>query len=244
MRWRELSVTESETLYKEYCGRDRDNNLWEKCPVEYLSMKSDLEHAFAEVMMDLDIGPEDIQRKSQNYAYLVDLLFGLKLYRILNDKYGMTVRQASTAGIWRYISMMVVPQIIEQRYGVDHPDRFWKKSKRLWYRVLWWYIYLSWQGDEESTYAVLKDNSTDEILQLVDRAGKGGYRVELCRALIRENAKRLKENSEWRKQQMFRKLMVLNTARLQAIEPGLVEGGEAAYVEGLIQYFMTGREKK
>ena len=238
MKWRELNVRDSEALYAEYCECRRTDKEWDKCPDDYLPMKADIENAFTGVLQDMDIGPEDLQRKAGNYAYRTDLSFGLKLYRILNEKYGMTVRQASTAGIWRYISMIVAPEAIELRYGLDHPDRFWKKSKRLWFRVLWWYIYLSWQGNEEKTYEVLKNNTTDEILQLVDRAGKGGYRVELYREIMRINA--MQDQSEWKKNQMFRKIMVLNTARVQVIEPALVDGGESRYVEDLCDYYRGG----
>lgn len=238
MKWRELNVRDSEAFYEEYCECRRTGKEWDKCPDDYLPMKADVENAFAGVLQDMDIGPEDLVRKAGNYAYRTDLNFGLKLYSILNEKYGMTVRQASTAGIWRYISMVVAPEVIELRYGLDHPDRFWKKSKRLWFRVLWWYIYLSWQGNEEKTYEVLKNNTTDEILQLVDRAGKGGYRVELYREIMRTTARQNQE--EWKKKQMFRKIMVLNTARVQVIEPALVDGGEPRYVEDLCDYYRGG----
>ena len=39
------------------------------------------------------------------------------------------------------------------------------------------------------------------------------------------------------KSEIFRKIMVLNTARVQAIEPGLVFGGEKQYVSDLCEYF-------
>jgi len=240
MKWRELNVKESEALYNEYIEYRQRGKEWDKCPDDYLSLKADIEKAFADVLQDMDIGPEDIQKKAGNYAYRTDLYFGLKLYRILNEKYGMMVRHASTAGIWRYISMVVAPEVIELRYGLEHPDRFWKKAKRLWFRVLWWYIYLSWQGSEKKTADILQNNTTDEILQLVDRAGKGGYRVDLYREIMKNNAKQ--NQNEWKKKQMFRKIMVLNTARLQVIEPALVDGGEQKYVRDLCEYFREGKE--
>ena len=95
---------------------------------------------------------------------------------------------------------------------------------------------MSWQGDEEATREILKDNSTDEILQLVDRCGRGGYRVELYRELMRQHAEL--DVAERRKTQIFRKIMVLNTARVQVVEPGLVSGGEKQYVSDLIHYFL------
>ena len=158
------------------------------------------------------------------------------MYETLNNKYGMNVRLASTAGIWRYLSVCVVPDLVEKRYGTDHPDRFWKKPKRLWLRVLWWYIYLSWQGTARQTIEVLKDNSTDEILQLVDRCGRGGYRVELYRAMMKKHGEL--DPVERRRNELFRKMMVLNTARVQVVEPALVDRGEEGYVDSLIDYIM------
>ena len=149
----------------------------------------------------------------------------------------MTLRLAATEGVWRFLSVKVVPDIIALRYGKDHPDRFWKKPKRLWLRVIWWYIYLSWQGDEKSTADVLKNNSTDEIAQLVDRCGRGGYRVSLYREFMKKYSEL--DVSERREKDIFRKTMKLNTARVQVIEPALVDGGERQYVDDLYNYFLS-----
>ncbi len=226
--WMELDRDKAAALFDEYCTTGKCN-----CPAEFSTLRNDLCSLFAQTLSEIGISPEMISTK--NYAYQVDYLFGLKMYSLLNKKYGMSTRTASSAGVWRFLSILVVPDIIDLRYGTGHPDRYWKKAKRLWLRVLWWYIHLSWQGDENATAAVLKDNSTDEILQLVDRCGRGGYRVELYRELMRQHAEL--DVTERRKKQIFRKIMVLNTARVQVIEPGLVSGGESQYVSQLIHYF-------
>lgn len=204
-----------------------------QCPDEFMEIRNDITQCFVTVLSEMGIGPEQIAKK--NNAYLVDYQFGLKLYSLLNKKYGMTARNASSADVWRFLSIRVVPDVVDMRYGTDHPDRFWKKAKRIWLRVLWWYIYLSWQGSEELTAEVLEGNSTDEILQLVDRCGRGGYRVETYRELMKQHAQL--DPAERRKKQIFRRVMVLNTARVQVIEPGLVCGGEEKYISGLIEYF-------
>ena len=49
---------------------------------------------------------------------------------------------------------------------------FYKKGVRLYSGKLWWYIHLSWQGDLEQTKSILINNSTDTILQIVERPGK------------------------------------------------------------------------
>lgn len=230
MNWQEIRIDkdESQRLFEDYCTTKNVD-----CPVNCQELRNDICNLFAETLSELEIGPEMISKK--NYSYQVDYLFGLRLYTLLNEKYQMSIRTASSAEMWRFLSVRVVPDVVDLRYGVDHPDRFWKKPKRLWLRVLWWYIYLSWQGSIEATAEALKDNSTDEIAQLVDRCGRGGYRVELYREIMRQHS--LLDPVERRQSEIFRKVMVLNTARVQAIEPGLVLGGEQQYVSDLCNYF-------
>ena len=228
MKWMEIDKETSRIKFEEYCATKQ-----QECPDDYIELRNEICDLFRDTLSELNIGPELISKK--NYSYQVDYLFGIKLYALLNEKYEMNVRTASTEGIWRFLSVCVVPDVIELRYGTDHPDRFWKKPKRLWLRVLWWYIYLSWQGDAESTKEILKDHSTDEILQLVDRCGRGGYRVELYRHLMKKLS--TIDPIERRRKQLFRKMMVLNTARVQVIEPALVDGGESSYVDELCEYF-------
>lgn len=229
MKWKEINIEEAHNRFQIYCDtKELDYSS------DYSEMRKDLCMIFGTVLEEIGISDAEIPQK--NNSYQLDLKFGIKLYETLNNKYGMNVRLASTPGIWRYLCVSVVPDLIERRYGIDHPDRFWKKSKRLWLRVLWWYIHLSWQGTEIQTLNILKDNSTDEILQLVDRCGRGGYRVNLYRVLMKKNGEL--DPVERRKKELFRKMMVLNTARVQVVEPALTENGEEGYVEALCEYIM------
>ena len=228
MTWKELSREESSERFEKYC-KDKEVD----CPDEYKTLQEDIQKLFVCTLSEIGIDPVEIE--SKNNSYQVDYIFGLKFYQLLNNNYNMNIRAASTDGVWRFLSTRVVPDIVEMRYGLDHPDRFWKKPKRIWLRVIWWYIHLSWQGDEESTREVLKDNSTDEILQLVDRCGRDGYRVDLYREIMKQYS--LIDVAERRKEKVFRRMMVLNTAKVQVIEPALVDGGEVTYVDDLCNYF-------
>lgn len=228
MNWKEISKEESSDKFDEYC-----KNKEVKCPEDYIELRNRILSLFVCTLSEVGIDPVDIN--SKNNSYQVDYLFGLKLYQLLNDDYNMSIRIASTEGVWRFLSTCVVPDLVEMRYGLDHPDRFWKKAKRIWLRVIWWYIHLSWQGDEDSTREILKDNSTDEILQLVDRCGRDGYRVDLYREIMKQYADM--DINDRRKDQVFRRMMVLNTAKVQVIEPALVDGGEIKYVDDLCNYF-------
>lgn len=228
MKWTELSITESEEEFNRFFAFE---DFYPSD--EYKELHDDIAELFESVLGEIGINAKQIQE--QNNAYKVDYLFGIRFYKLMTTKYKMSIRIASNAGVWRFLSIKVVPDIVSKRYAQSHPDRFWKKAKRIWLRVIWWYIYLSWQGDEKTTETVLKDNSTDEILQLVDRCGKGGYRLELYRAIMKKNSQI--PIGERRKSEIFRKVMVLNTARVQVIEPSLVMGGEKEYVENLFKYF-------
>lgn len=230
MHWKEINIGESQMMFESYCSTK--NISINSLNDDYKKLRKDLVTAFFDTLNE--IGINETQIGKSNYSYQIDYLFGLKLYELLNVKYQMTVRVASNEKIWRYISVCVVPDLVDKRYGINHPDRFWKKSKRIWLRCLWWYIHLSWQGNDKKTKEILKDNSTDEILQLVDRCGRGGYRLDLYREIMRIYGEM--DPVERRKNGIFRKLMVLNTARVQVIEPGIVDGGETQYIKDMCDY--------
>lgn len=155
-----------------------------------------------------------------------DVTTGLRLYRILGEA-GMDLRSAADDGVWRFLSLRVLPDLVVARWPSAPAERFWRVRSRIWLRAIWWMIHLSWQGTEEKTAVVLADATTDTLLQLVDRAGKGGFRVELTRALLLERSRRKFS------QEQFRALMKLNTARLSVTEPWFSEGGIKGYAREL-----------
>lgn len=228
MEWLKLNKEEAEKRYNVFC-----HNGEISCDPSYTELRSELLDLFQTVLNELEINPDEKALKN-NEAYLLDLSFGLKIYDLFGSKYDMDVRDAANANIWRYISVCVVPDLVAFRYGKEHKDRFWAKDKRIWLSSIWWYIHLSWQGDDKKTYKVLQSNSTDEILQLVDRCGRGGYRVELYRNLMYFYS--TLDVKERKAKQIFRKLMVLNTAKVQVIEPEFLPGGSASYVQMLYDY--------
>lgn len=163
--------------------------------------------------------------------YKFDLHFGIKLYQILNEKIGFTQRVASDDSIWMYLSIRVIPDVVHARWGLNE-DHFYKMSRRIWLKTIWWYIHLAWMGDERSTYKLLENNNTDTILQLVERPGIGYY-VDLYREIMLQYPK-FKGTSR----DIFRKVLKLNTARLITVSPELVEGGTQSYVSNLFKEVM------
>lgn len=155
-----------------------------------------------------------------------DVATGLTLYRILGEA-GMNVRIAADDGVWRFMSLRVLPDLVVARWPGAPAERLWRGRSRIWLRAIWWLVHLSWQGSEEATRGVLVDFTTDTLLQLVERPGRDGFRVELMRAMLRERSRRKFSQNE------FRALMKLNTARLTVTEPWFCDGGIAGYAREL-----------
>lgn len=187
---------------------------------------------------DSQASGENAENAGRRKDYLYDLNFGIKLYDILNA-YHFTTRDASNDDIWIFLSMRVVPDIVHRRWGLSE-SRFFSQSRRIWLKTLWWYIHLSWAGSSDETYNILKGFTTDEIVQLVERSGPNGYRVDVTREIMKQCGER--EIS--RGNSLFRRVMKLNTARVKILEPQLVRGGTEKYVEELIGYFDKTRESE
>ncbi|UAR97186.1 DUF6339 family protein [Staphylococcus pseudintermedius] len=160
--------------------------------------------------------------------YKFDLVFGLKVYEILNEAYGFTNRVASNDDVWRFLSIKIIPDIVHSRQQFKE-EYFYKKPRRIWLKTIWWYIHLSWQGNQEETFEILKNNTTDTIMRLVDRSGIG-YNVELYREIMRQYVN-YKDNDR----SLFRRILKLNVARVLTVAPELFEDGIKGYVESLYE---------
>lgn len=163
---------------------------------------------------------------SNKLDYKFDLLFGLKMYQILSEKNGFSNRSACNDDVWRYLSICIIPDIVYQRWG-ENADHFYKIPRRIWLKTIWWYINLSWMGNEKDTYNILKENTTDTILQLVERPGIG-YHLDMYREMMFQYADYVDSSRN-----LFRRVLKLNTARLLTTTPELVDCGIKAYVADL-----------
>jgi hypothetical protein len=155
-----------------------------------------------------------------------DMKVGLALYRVLAEA-GMDIRTAADDGWWRFLSLRVLPDLVKSRWDSAPPVRYWKGRSRIWLRAMWWTTHLTWQGSEENTRKVLESVTTDTVVQLVERPGKGGFRIDLTRLIFK--MRRLRKPS----QDQFRAIMKLNTAQIVLKEPLFCEGGLFGYVDAL-----------
>jgi len=160
--------------------------------------------------------------------YQFDLLFGLEIYSILNQDSNFSNRVANNDDMWRYLSVKVIPDIVHSRWGLNEAH-FYKMPRRIWLKTIWWYIHLSWYKNKSETYDILKDNSTDTILQLVERPSLGYY-IDLYREIMYQYYKT--GNSD---RDLFRRVLKLNTARIVSTSPELLDGGLVIYVAKLFE---------
>ncbi|ERF48444.1 MULTISPECIES: hypothetical protein [unclassified Staphylococcus] len=191
-------------------------------PEEYVVLRQEILKARDDIFLAYSLdGVEKLD-------YKFDLLFGIKLYEILNENIKFYNRDAMNDDIWRYLSIKIIPDIVHSRWGFNE-DHYFKTSRRIWLKTIWWYINLSWTGDSETTFNLLEKNTTDTILQLVERPGIG-YNVEMYRELMKQY-KGYDDSSR----DLFRRVLKVNTARLLTTSPELIDGGIPQYVDDLFK---------
>lgn len=228
MEWEKMSKKYAEDYFNEMF--EENKNITAHYSTKYQDLRILIMKAFKESLDELELNSTDLAK--YNNIYKFDCVFAIKLYSIfMEEKYRIKERIASNDGVWRYIQLCVVPEIIANRWGMENKDRFYKVSRRLYLKILWWYVYLSWNNSLEETKKIIMSdvNTSDTLAQLVERSGKNGYRLELYREIMK------KKTIENINTQEFRKLMVLNSARIKVINPYLVNGGIEEYVDKLIK---------
>ncbi len=163
---------------------------------------------------------------AEKLDYDFDVAYGFKLYEILNENVGFNNREASNNDFWNWLSVRVIPDVVHSRWG-NSPEHYFQRPTRTWLKVIWWYIHICWDGSEEATYELIKNNTTDTIQGLIERPGIGYY-VDVYHEIM-------KRYKDYQDRNLFRRVMKLNTARLMTTSPELVDGGIEAYVEDLFK---------
>ena len=222
MEWKILNKNEA---YDDYQRIIVNGSCEPECDNSYLELRNELKQAYDSLFQICKIENGEVLEK-----YKFDCYFGLKLYEILSkNNFYLREHDASNDSIWRYIQIHVIPDIVKSRIG-ENDDAFYKKSNRLYLKRIWWFIHLSmYQDSLENAKNIILDpcNNTDTILQLVDRSGRQGYRVELYREIMKCKSQNKVSGDK------FRNVLVLNNARVKVIDPYLVNGGIEGYVTKL-----------
>ncbi len=233
MKWIELTKNKAQ---KEYDKFITSNNKREIIGLndDYLNLRRDVLIMVESILGELNVEIDSINK----LAYEFDYRFALKLYFLLNEKYGFNNYYANSDNIWIYMQVCVLPDLLYYRWGNSF-DHVYKRTGRLWLKSLWWYIFLAWKDSKELTIRILQNNNSDTIVQLVERTGKYGYRVELYKEILymRYVIGIDKINTE-----LFKKMMTINTARMKVIDPYLFNGGIPAYVRELYKEVLVGEK--
>lgn len=221
MKWSRMSAAKARDSWDQLVAREMQPGMMNS---EYAKFREDLLAAMPSPVPGSKLGSE------------FDVESGIVLYRILQSA-GFTLRDAADDRIWRFMSLRICPDIVARRWG-NAPDRFWSNRSRVWLRAIWWLVHLAWQGTEEETRKALAQVTADMIVQVIERPGRGGFRIELMRVVFAEQSRRRLNEGQ------FRAAMKLNTARVLLTEPAFGEGGLAGYVGTLFSAAAPGGERE
>ena len=228
-----LSRSEAQSAMQSWIMNE-DKSVLPDVNQDYKRIRQHIQLSYNRVVADSDL---------YNREYNIDVRFALDLYEYLNNMSWFSLRVAANNDFWSYMSLIVVPDVVGKRWGNENEDHYWRIPGRIWLRQLWWYIHLSWQGDQRKTRSViLKDGrfSMDTILNLVERPGRRGTYTEVYRLIMYYYSivtplemKKFRQQGTQRQYDLFRTIMKINTAKSLVIEPALYLGGEKEYVKSL-----------
>ena len=225
MKIKELKKDEAEKKLKQFLTEDPEffNDLDE----DYKALKKEIETLFYTCAEYKDDDEEDLDE------YKTDLAFSLKLYELLNSKDWFNETVASNYDFWSYLCVCVCPDIVYDRHG-ENPEYYYKKNVRIYLPTMWWYIHMSWQGSIEKTRETLSKLNTDYILQLVERPGRDGLFLTICRRIMYYIGILPKEILETKvdNKNLLRRVLIQNTSKISNYNL-VFDNNEDLYVKSL-----------
>lgn len=202
---------------------------------EYIKIRNEIQAFNRKVREEY---PENMPKRD----YYIDVHIGILLYDFLWRQPKFNMRVAANDDFWRFLSIKVAPDVVAERWGKDNESHYWSKAVRIWFRSIWWYVHLSWQGDMQNTAKVLEAPcfTTDSILNLEERTGRKGTFINVYRYIMyyyshisKATLDEFNRKSGRQQDDLFRVIMKLNTAKVMIIDPALYLGGEKEYVRSL-----------
>ena len=199
---------------------------------------------------DLRFLANDLNNAFMNEAkdkapYQQDLIYGRRLYKILSSCEWLNWSVATNRGFWRYVALYTMPQIVYDRFGPNEEKEakegalathFYAKYERIYPFTLYWIYKICDQGTPEATFEFLSKPcfSTDTILNVVERMGPKGFRIDVYKAIIEKFSKL--DHSKYSKtigapNLVLRALLVEHGIRNSVFVPELFKGGIEEYVE-------------
>ena len=209
---------------------------WEKeyasFPDTFSIARSKMDGSMSELSDRIGIAFDEVYESCDGkYGYDFDFDFGLKLYSILGE-YGFGESDASNDDVWRYLQMRACPDLIVRRWpfvdGIPNEKRSWKNGQRMYFKAMWWYIHILWDGSLEQTE---KRKAQIDISQITDRSGYGGIRIDVYKKIMH----RFAEADEDMRRGKEGAIMILNSSYCRIMEPGLGDMSLDEYVDMLFR---------
>ena len=232
VKFKKLTKDEARVALEEW----RATKTFTSLSGDYQNVRSEILEVYKGVSADI---------KKSDYKF--DIHFGSRLYNYFIKKDWFSVRLASDDGFWRYLSVVIIPDIVKIRWKENMDDHCWKKPERIWLKNIWWYIFISMkEGSVADTLTMLEKPvfNTDVIMNVVERTGRKGFYLDVTRQLMYyyslvtpQHRLAYDKVKKYDSDTLFRALMRLNTVRLPVIDPMLVEGGAEGYVKSLFKDF-------
>ncbi len=235
MKIKTLTLAESRRRFEE----------WKAGGLKPFKLSEDYED-IREMLYALQEEAEDEAKKicgntSDRLSYTTDVLLGLKLYAWLATESWFSVRIASDPGFWRYLTVVAVPNLVNERWGTKPTQRYYEKSTRIYLSSLWWYVHLSWRGTVAATQDLLLSPimTSDTLLNLVERVGPFGIYVDTMRTVMFYYSRLKREimigTRKASAREIFRAVMKLHMAKAFTVNPHFFSGGQDGYVKTLFK---------
>jgi len=120
--------------------------------------------------------------------------------RIIHQEMYITPSEASRAGMWNFISCVLLPDIVRWRFpgeaNITSKERFQGKSRaiRNTFGRVWWRAHTLYQQEMEDPYELLGQLGEDDLVQIMERPGIAASPVlakQICYSFIacRANSK-------------------------------------------------------
>lgn len=191
----------------------------------------------------------EIYDRYKNFkSYEFDYRFAVDFYILINGKKTFKTN-ITNYDFWRFICLDVAPEVINYRHPIDDPykdstkEYYYNKNLRMYFPTLYWYVHLSWQNTKEETLKALEDNTTDTIMNLVERPGKKGLSIELFRKImyyyyhVDKKERNVINTIDNKSYSLFRKIMILHMSKSNTIIPDKYREGIDGYVRMLFSSF-------
>lgn len=170
--------------------------------------------------------------------------------KLLHERMYLTPSEASKAGVWNFITCVLLPDIARWRFpganDVTSRERFLGKNRALrnTFGRVWWRAHILYQPGAENPYELLDHLGEDELVQIMERPGIAGSPVlakQICQSFLAACRidSRISNTSELLRDAMKRLRRLLPLVSFDALdENGLRQLIDAIFAESSFSLFI------